>query len=325
MIIEREENWGTLRYDTSEHRFSYVKTDGKDTLAYAQEPVVLNVDLTLKCNMACRHCVAKDFVDVKDLEVTEELIGYINESPFMVIVITGGEPLLPECERELLKLVQSVKRKGIIIDTNGTIMPSDKLISSIIKNEILVRVSWDSVRPQDEIYFRQVKKDMGQYINMGQDPNMVYYMKKIGMINDFRSKGINVAIQSVLHIRNLTSINEMPILLSDLKIKKWYIQRFIPSYKVANERNLDIPTNKYEIAVTNLSERCRPLNIEFIAKKDRRHNSVFLLVGDGIIYTQDEKPGQKIPLGSYKDFEDLNDHKYFEYVSRSDHSERYYG
>lgn len=316
MIIEREENWGILRYDTFEHNFSCVKTNRNSAIPYAREPVVLNLDLTMKCNMDCRHCVAKDFKDVKDLDVSSEMIEYINNSPFMVIVITGGEPLLPECEKKLMRLLQEINKKGLIIDTNGTIAPNDSLVKRILETDTLVRISWDSCRPQDEIYFRQVKKKKGEGHNIDLD----YFNKKLEMVKYFRSKGINVAIQSVLHKKNISSITEMPTVLSELHIKKWYIQRYIPSYKVANDKNLDITTSNYENVVASLDEKCHKVNIECIAKKDRRHNSVFLLVGEGALYTQGEKPGQKIPLGSYK-----NRISYFDYVSCSDHCERYYG
>jgi hypothetical protein len=45
-----------------------------------------------------------------------------------------------------------------------------------------------------------------------------------------------------------------------------------------------------------------------------------MLVGDGFLYTQGEKPRQKIPLGRIG-----SDIRYFEYISSADHAERYYG
>ncbi|MFC1902595.1 radical SAM protein [Chloroflexota bacterium] len=321
MIIEREESWGLLKYDTLEHRFSWVTKNGHDTTPYIREPVVLNADLTMKCNMACRHCVAKDFEQVfeqaKDLEVSKELIACINNSPFMVIVITGGEPLLPEYEDRLTRLLKEIKNKGLVIDTNGTIIPSDSVINTIVQKDVLVRVSWDSGRPQDEIHFRQAKKKKGDSSRIHFD----YYYKKIETIRYFSSRGINVAVQSVLSSKNVISITEMPAKLSELGIKKWYIQRFIPSHRMAKEDNIDITAGLYEHIVANLAAKCLKMNIECVVKKDRRHNSVFLLLGEGDLYTQGEKPRQKIFVGSIKE----NLPRYFDYVSCSDHADRYYG
>lgn len=324
MIIKRPERWGILQYDTLKHRFSYFPNIRSDAIPYTHDPVVLNVYLTMQCNMNCKHCVTKDFEKMEDLVVSKKMIDWINKSPFMVVVITGGEPFLPDYENELLKILREIHKKGLIIDTNGTILPSSSVIDTIVKTNTLVRVSWDSVRPQDEIFLRHVKPHTQRNL----DDNLKCYYTKIDMIQRLRSEGVNVAVQSVIHNKNATSILEnniasilgLPAILREFHIKQLYLQRFIPSYLTANNTNLEVSSAAYYKAVAELTKKCNEENIECIAKKDRRHNCVFLLVGDGLLFTQGEKPGQKIPLGTiYKGI------RYFDYVSSSDHSERYYG
>ena len=314
--IERIEGWGILQYDTVKHRFSYIKKNGKDAIPYIREPVVLNVDLTMKCNMACRHCVTKDFEPRADLAVSVEMITWINKSPFMVVVITGGEPFLPEYENKLMILLKKIRNKGLVVDTNGSLFPSRSLIEIIKKTNTLVRISWDSIRPHDEIYLRQVKPDSERNRNI----NMEYYFNKVNMIKRLRLKGVNVAIQSVIHRKNLTSIIEMPTKLRDFSIKQWYIQRLIPSHIVKEMKYLQITDSEYDSVISELTKRSNQENIECITKKDRRHNCVFLLIGDGHLYTQGQKPGQKILLGTIH-----SNIRYFDYVSSSDHADRYYG
>ena len=315
MIIERKESWGNLKYDTSQHRFSCVQTNGKDAIPYAQEPVVLNVDLTMKCNMDCMHCVTKDFDQAEDLVISKKLVGWINTEPFMVVVITGGEPFLPEYENRLIRLLRETRNKGLVVDTNGTILPSHSLIEAIRETNTLVRISWDSTRPSDETYFRHVKPDTKR----NHDINLEYYYRKIDVTQLLCSAGVNVAVQSVVQKRNLDSIIDMPAVLRKFSIKQWYIQRFIPSHKATGE-NFEVSNLKYGRVIAKLTKRCQEANIECITKKDRRHNCVVLLVGDGILYTQGEKPRQKLWLGTIDD-----DIRYFEYVSSADHAERYYG
>jgi hypothetical protein len=108
--------------------------------------------------------------------------------------------------------------------------------------------------------------------------------------------------------------------LAEFSIKQWYLQRFIPSRIVAN-KNFEVNDAKYDEAISGLIRKCHEKNIECIAKKDRRHNCVVLLVGNGLLYTQGEKPRQKILLGTIDDSEI----RYFDYVSSADHAERYYG
>lgn len=316
MIIERKEAWGMLRYDISQHRFYCVHTDEKDAVAYADRPVVLNVDLTMKCNMDCLHCVAKDFGETEDLVISKKLIKWINRSDFMVVVITGGEPLLPEYEKQLITLLRETRGKGLVVDTNGTIFPSHSVIETILDTSALVRVSWDSIRVYDETYFRRVKPNT----KSDDEINKEYFRRKEDIILRLRDAGVNVAVQTVVHKKNLGSLEYMPAKLREFSIKQWYLQRFIPSRK-AISRTYEVSNDKYGAVTAELIKRCHEENIDCITKKDRRHNCVVLLVGKGILYTQGEKPRQKIPLGTIDDPEI----RYFDYMSSADHAERYYG
>ena len=315
MTVERKEAWGRLIYDTSQHRFSYIHTDEKDAIPYAEEPVVLNVDLTMKCNMDCLHCVAKDFGQTEDLVISRKLLDWIHKSPFMVVVITGGEPLLPEYENQLVTLLRETRNKGLVVDTNGTIFPSDSVIDTIRNTSTLVRVSWDSTRSYDETYFRRVKLNK----RSNEDINLEYYHKKLDVIRRLQNSSVHVAVQSVVHKRNMISILDMPKALSELSICRWYLQRFIPSYKAVGE-SYEVSNDEYERVTGKLTRKCQGIGVECITKKDRRHNCVVLLVGNGILYTQGEKPREKIRLGTIDD-----EIRFFEYISFADHAERYYG
>jgi MoaA/NifB/PqqE/SkfB family radical SAM enzyme len=319
MIIERKETWGKLTYDTSRHLFSYTQFNEKDAIPYAEHPVVLNIDLTMKCNMGCLYCVAKDFDQAEDLVVSRKLLNWINESRFMVVVITGGEPLLPEYENQLITLLRETRNKGLIVDTNGTIYPSHSVIKTILGTNALVRISWDSTRSYDEAYFRRAKPNT----KPDDEINLEYYHKKIDTIRRLRNAGVNVAVQTVVqkrHLKNLYSIIDMPRMLRELSVSQWFLQRFIPSYK-ATSKGFEVSNEEYDKVTAKLIKKCREEKIECITKKDRRHNCVVLLVGNGFLYTQGQRPRQKIPLGTIDDPEI----RYFDYISSADHAERYYG
>ncbi len=314
MIISRKEDWGKVEYNTVNHTFNIKPTkefEKNRQTPYVSNPLLLNIDLTFDCNMKCKHCVAKDFEmhKVGDLVISEKLINWINESPFFVVVITGGEPLLPKKRDDLISLLKRID-KGIIIDTNGTIRPDKELLKIIKQKNILVRISLDAVRPQTETIFRTLGKK--------KEADRELYFKKLENIDWFKSKGINLAIQSVLHKRNDESMLRIPEYLKQKSIKKWYIQRFIPSHLAKKEELLK--EADYIDILRKLKKKCKKYNIKCFTKIDKRHNSVFLLIGDGKIYTQGDKPGQKILIGNIN-----SEIKYFLYVSSSDHSARYYG
>ena len=54
-IIKRNEEWGFIKYDLIKHNFYYERNKKDNIVPYTQRPVLLNLDLTLKCNMNCIH------------------------------------------------------------------------------------------------------------------------------------------------------------------------------------------------------------------------------------------------------------------------------
>lgn len=315
MIIKRNESWGIISYNTKTHRFSYIINKNINEQPYVKKPLVLNIYLTFKCNMNCRHCIIKDMkgYDYNDLIVTDDLINDINQSPFLVIVITGGEPLLYEYEQSLIKLVNGIQGKGIVIDTNGTIMPNEKLISVIKRKNALLRISLDSVRKEDETKLRRSHKTKD-----------ISFHNKLNLIPTFKKKGMKVAIQSVVHKQNLTSINNIIDLMQLWGIQLWYLQRPIPTktFKPKDNNGEDqffLEQNRYEQKVDELAKYANNSGIVCISKKDRRHNCVFLMGSDGTIYSASDSKPERFSIGKIGGILD-----YFEYVSAADHSVRYF-
>jgi MoaA/NifB/PqqE/SkfB family radical SAM enzyme len=252
---------------------------------------------------------------MEDLVISRKLLDWINGSDFLVVVITGGEPFLPEYENRLIQLLKETRGKGLIVDTNGTIFPSRSVIDSILDASALIRVSWDSPRVYDEAYFRRARSDKSEKAKINKD----CFDRKTDTILLLRDAGVNVAVQSVVHKKNLGSLKYMPAKLREFSIKQWYLQRFIPSHKAIRDR-LHVSNDEYDEVTAKLITKCNEMNIECITKKDRRHNCVVLLVGEGLLYTQGEKPREKILLGTIG-----HDIRYFDYISSADHAERYYG
>lgn len=321
MIINRKETWGNLFYDTKNHIFNYKLKKNISEEPFVSKPILLNVDLTFNCNMDCVHCVAKDTakilggVENADLKITHELIEKINLSDFIVVVITGGEPLLKDYEDKLISLINGLRNKGIIIDTNGSIFPSERLLKILRIKDALIRVSWDIPNPGKEYELRKYPYKM--YESKGR-----YIIEKMKLIRYLIDNGIKIAIQSVLHGQNYNdpTFYRFPAKLKELSVDRWYIQRFIPSYKKIDDKKYLISINEYNNSIKKLIYTSNKYDIKCYIKKDRRHNSVFILVKEGEIYTQsDDVPRKKIYLGKIGEIK-----YYFEFVSSSEHSVRYY-
>lgn len=319
-ILERQESWGVLRYNIQKHEFSYSQTRAVKAGPYSSEPTVLNLVVSRKCNLKCIHCVAKDFDDIvdEDLVLSQELTSWLQSSPFMVMVLTGGEPLLPTAQKTTVQLIKKLKNiKGIMIDTNGTQFPTPELLNLLRDSGAMVRVSMDSTNPKEEIYLRKSLK---------KNKDIEMYYKKIEVINKLIESGINTAIQTVLWRINKQSKNEhnsifhMISWLKENNIKDWYVQRLIPSNNFKKPpKRFTMPKEEYYSTVENLTKAAAAAGIKCHSKADLRHNSVFLLLGDGLLFTQGSKPGEKVELGNI--YEGID---YFSRVSAPDHASRYY-
>jgi hypothetical protein len=128
---------------------------------------------------------------------------------------------------------------------------------------------------------------------------------------------IQVAVQTVIHKKNHKNNNllQFPQKLISLGVKRWVLQRFIPSHKM---RTHVLKPAEALICMQNLVKAANKVGVVCEYKADLRHNSVFLLVGDGQLYTQsNETPGKKVHMG------EIGKVSYFDWVSPVDHADRY--
>lgn len=313
--VERNETWGVLRYDTLHHRFSFSERMQRSCEPYASKPVLLNIVITRRCNMDCKYCVAKDFegIEKEDLILTAQMVRWINRSPFMLIVLTGGEPLMPPYDAVSMRLIDTIKERGIILDTNGTFLPKRTILSRLKKRRVMIRVSMDSTVPDEEIKLREVLKKRDYSASS-------LYRAKLKNIRQFISAGVYTAVQTVVWRNNRESLYQMIDWFTENGVKRWYLQRLIPSHRFKKPPpRYALKPEAYYPLFTDIAAKARAAGIECIPKMDLRHNSVFLLTTNGALYTQGPAPGQKVLLGTT-----TKDIDYFDYVSQADHACRYY-
>lgn len=77
------------------------------------------------CNLKCKWCDTKYHSDQKLIKnyTVKSLVDLITVIPIRNIVITGGEPLLNQNRRNLLRLIDSLPEYSFEIETNGTQKP----------------------------------------------------------------------------------------------------------------------------------------------------------------------------------------------------------
>lgn len=108
----------------------YLLVNNRKQLLFRIENRELTFFLTSKCNQQCIMCPQELNIDSADNDlVVQRVIDNLDYSFLDGICFTGGEPLLKEKFIEQI-LQKSPKRIFITILTNGTIIPSEKILKS---------------------------------------------------------------------------------------------------------------------------------------------------------------------------------------------------
>ena len=122
-----------------------------------------HVMLTSECNLQCRYCFGENMEDFEEdfsgIRVDYSLpkkVGYdwralatfCSKDPDCVLTFYGGEPLL--CETEIKQVMDSVKAKWFMIQTNGLLL--DKLEPEYVNRFHTILVSIDGEEALTDYY-----------------------------------------------------------------------------------------------------------------------------------------------------------------------------
>lgn len=113
-------------------------------------PVNLTWEITLKCNLRCRHCLSSaGQPHPGELSTQEcyEVIDQLAENKVFQINVGGGEPF---ARRDFFLILQYAKQKGIVacISTNGTMIDPDVCRRLADLGRVYLQVSLDGVDEQ---------------------------------------------------------------------------------------------------------------------------------------------------------------------------------
>ncbi|MDO8648013.1 MAG: radical SAM protein [Candidatus Diapherotrites archaeon] len=116
-------------------------------------PLLVEFELTNKCNLACKHCYANSgskFAKELDLREVKEILNQINQAGVPLVCFTGGEPLL---RPDFFDILSHAKRIGLvtIVTTNGTLITKEKARKFKELGTDYIRISLDgaSIKTHD--------------------------------------------------------------------------------------------------------------------------------------------------------------------------------
>lgn len=189
-------------------------------------PILINWLITGNCPLNCRYCYAQDVMHGNycdpDIHKIEDIAKSIIRIDPLVVVLTGGDPLVSPYLEEAIKLMHH--KVGIIVDTCAYSLKQEH-ISMFKKYGIFVRISLDSEIPKINNYLRPVS--VGSKSMKKEHRNSAE--AALNAIITCVDNGIKVAVQTVATKKNRSDFEVLGSKLFKLGVSGWRILMVAPS------------------------------------------------------------------------------------------------
>jgi radical SAM protein with 4Fe4S-binding SPASM domain len=185
----------------------------------------LEIQLTRRCNLACRHCylgaARPEEIALEDaLAVTREF----EEMGGLRLLISGGEPLLYPHLREFIEQTDGLRIRRVLL-TNGTLINAG--------NAPWLRV--------EEIQFSLDGWQRGHDMLRGSGA----FEKALEGVRAARGEGIPVSIATMIHGGNLREFDRLRRFSEEIEAREWGIDILCMAGSLEANRDLTVP---YEAA-----------------------------------------------------------------------------
>ncbi len=175
----------------------------------AQYPYSVGIAITNKCNLHCIHCNMNSGQALNN-ELTKnecfKLIGELKENKVQKINFFGGEPLV---RNDFFEIANYAYNLGIFVHvTTNALLVTDNIIKNELYKFEMVRVSLDGPTPETHEFIRNKKGT---------------FEKTINNIKKMVDNGVDVGVVTCISHKNIKYLKEMVQLLTELKIKRWFI------------------------------------------------------------------------------------------------------
>jgi radical SAM protein with 4Fe4S-binding SPASM domain len=206
---------GIIRMGT-ETRNIIVKTSPVPSLRY----ILLNI--TNKCNLACRHCYLGRTGAVEiGLKTFEKAVSQFEDMGGLKLMISGGEPPLHSGFFTLMEILQSYELRVVLL-SNGTLI-DEKTARKLTNYVDEVQVSIDGTGSHDLI------RGKGSY------------EKAMRGISNLKKYEIPVSIATMIHKYNAHEFGEMQKLFSNTGVLSWSVD--VPCVTGALAKNRELILN----------------------------------------------------------------------------------
>ena len=184
----------------------------------------LELQLTRRCNLACRHCyLGPPRADEMPLDDALSVARQFEEMGGLRLMISGGEPLLHPHLREFIEQTGELKLRRILL-TNGTLITP--------KN-----TGWLGV---EEIQFSLDGWQRGHDMLRGDGS----FKRVMTGIDAVRQAGIPVSIATMIHSGNLDDFERLREFAEEIGAIQWGVDILCMAGALEGNRELAIPFEK---------------------------------------------------------------------------------
>ena len=145
IVLEQYDISGEERACRMREKEAYIRGKGKDERPFVVPRIMIMP--TTRCNMRCKGCSSllplfEKPCDVKIEQILQDFKLFFSGVDECIRITVGGEPFLYPNLKEILEyLLEQKKLLGIMLITNGTIVPKPEVIELLKNPKILVEVS----------------------------------------------------------------------------------------------------------------------------------------------------------------------------------------
>ncbi|MEK7166913.1 MAG: anaerobic ribonucleoside-triphosphate reductase activating protein [Patescibacteria group bacterium] len=183
---------------------------------------ICSVIFTIGCNFKCKFCYNPELVLINSQQPTikqEDIFKFLKKKKKFIdgVCVTGGEPTL---HQDLPEFLEQIKKMGFLVklDTNGT---NPKMLKKLIKKKLVDYIAMDIKAP-----FLKYEKIIGKKIDLSK------IKESIKIIINFPDYEFRTTVAP-----NLVTEEDIIFIAKQIKgAKKYFLQQFVPSEKMIDEK-----------------------------------------------------------------------------------------
>jgi radical SAM protein with 4Fe4S-binding SPASM domain len=217
-----------IRYCLSEKLLALSHTPVKKNGIPEPSPIpslrYLELQLTDRCNLRCRHCyIGEGFHQDLPHETILSILKEFEKIQGLRLLLSGGEPLLHPLFWETNEVLREYAFRSVLL-SNGVLITRD-MAKRLCVHE--VQVSLDGMQRGHEAV-----RGAGTFT------------KTLSAIDYLQEAGIQVSIATMIHQANLTEFESLAALMQAKKIREWNVDLPSIAGRMAEHRNLSVSPEK---------------------------------------------------------------------------------